>query len=84
MAAPGAQPSMEIICSRFEEVSVQGDVVYFEFCLHEMADPARDLAHAATLATDVVVFDHAAGSDWSFHAAEEHEVQRSAGVPVMT
>lgn len=76
--AQGAQPSMEIISSRFEEATAQGDVVYFDFCLHEMNDPARALAHAATLAKDVVVFDHAAGSDWSFHAAEEHEVQRSA------
>lgn len=67
-----------VIAGSFEEVTMSGDVVYFEFCLHEMADPYRALVHARSLAPDIVVFDHAPGSEWMFHAAEEDEVGRAA------
>ncbi len=53
------------------------DTVVFEFCLHEIAEPARALAHARTLAPDVLVFDHAPGSPWSWHACEEAKVVAS-------
>ena len=36
-------------------VILHGDVVYFEFCLHEMDDPAKALIHAKSLAPDIVV-----------------------------
>jgi SAM-dependent methyltransferase len=59
------------------EVTATGDVVLFEFCLHQIADPARALAHARTLAPDVVVIDHAPGSPWSWLAAEGEQVDRA-------
>jgi hypothetical protein len=34
---------------------LQGDTVYFEFCLHEMDDPEYALIHAKSLAPDIVV-----------------------------
>ncbi|HLZ52187.1 MAG TPA: hypothetical protein VKP61_15680 [Candidatus Acidoferrum sp.] len=43
-----------------------------------MNDPIGALAHAHTLAPDIVVFDHSPGSVWAFHAAEDEKVQRSA------
>jgi hypothetical protein len=58
-------------------VASSGDVVYFEFCLHEMMDPYRALLHARSLAPDIVVFDHLPGSEWSFYAAEDDKVRRS-------
>jgi hypothetical protein len=70
----------EITVSSFESVAVPGDVVYFEFCLHEMPEPYQALVHARTLAPDVVVFDHLSGSEWSFYAAEEDQVRRSTEV----
>lgn len=78
IAANGMQDYVDILCSRFEDVALSGDAVYFEFCLHEMADPLQALAHARSLAPDIVVFDHAPGSEWAFHAAEEDKVCRSA------
>jgi methyltransferase family protein len=57
------------------EVCEPGDVVYLEFCLHQMPDPGRALEHAATLAPDVLVIDHAPGSPWSWCAAEERPVE---------
>ena len=56
-------------------VRPRGDVVLFEFCLHEIDEPERALLHAQDLAPDVVVIDHAPGSPWSWAAAEERGVE---------
>ena len=77
-ASQGTQGSMEVIEARFEEVTRPGDVVYFEFCLHEMDDPEVALTHARSLAPDIVVYDHSAGSEWIFFGAEEDKVVRSS------
>jgi ubiquinone/menaquinone biosynthesis C-methylase UbiE len=55
VAERGAHGSVEVIGASFEDVLLCGDVVYFEFCLHEMRDPQKALEHARTLAHDVVV-----------------------------
>ena len=78
IAAKGMQNSVEVVGSSFENITARGDVVYFEFCLHEMDDPQQALSHARALAPDMVVFDHLPGSEWVFHAAEEDKVRRSA------
>jgi hypothetical protein len=78
LAAKGLAERFELVCADFLEVSARGDVVLFEFSLHEMPDPAKALAHARTLASDVVVLDHAPGSEWAFHVVEEEKVRRSA------
>ena len=77
-AAMGAQDFVEVIEARFEEVTRPGDVVYFEFCLHEMDDPEVALTHARSLAPDIVVYDHSAGSEWIFYGAEEDRVVLSS------
>lgn len=74
---PNPAPT-EFIAAPFETVQIPGDVVYFEFCLHEFHDPQQALAHARTLAKDIVVFDHAPGSLWSFYAVEDELVRRSS------
>jgi hypothetical protein len=78
VATRGLQEFVEVVGSKFEDVALSGDVVYFEFCLHEMADPQNALTHAKNLARDVVVFDHSPGSEWIFYGAEEDNVCRSA------
>jgi len=72
------QDSIAVIGADFEDVTLHGDVVYFEFCLHEMDDPQRALVHASQRAPDIVVFDHSPGSDWVFYGAEEEKVCRGA------
>jgi tRNA G37 N-methylase Trm5 len=78
VAANGLQDSVEVVGSKFEDVTLSGDVVYFEFCLHEMDDPHQALTHARNLAPDIVVYDHSPGSEWIFYGAEEDKVCRSA------
>ncbi len=77
ISAKGLQNSVEVIGSKFEEVNLAGDVVYFEFCLHETVDPHQALIHAKSLAPDIVVYDHSPGSEWIFYGAEEDKVQAS-------
>jgi predicted RNA methylase len=66
----------------FETVNLTGDVVYFEFCLHEMPDPRKALEHASSLAPDIVVIDHLPKSKWVFYAAEETQVLRGTNAAV--
>jgi len=56
----------------FMAVTERADVVLFEFALHEIPDPGAALAHAATVAPDTVIIDHAPGSPWA-HAVDETE-----------
>jgi hypothetical protein len=77
VAVEGLQDRVDVIHADFCETSPRGDVVYFEFCLHEMNDPGQALRHALTLAPEVLVFDHLPDSEWAFHAAEEDKIRRS-------
>ena len=78
LVTKGLSERFERICSDVLDVTVRGDVVLFEFPLHEMPDPESALAHAGTLAPDLVVLDHAPGSEWAWHVVEEEKVKRSA------
>ena len=78
LAERGLMDRFEPTCSDLLDVTARSDVVLFEFSLHEMPDPESALAHARTLAPDVVVLDHAPGSEWAWHVVEEEKVRRSA------
>ena len=78
IAAEGLQGRVEVVASDFGDVRVQADVVYFEFCLHEMDDPEKALTHAKSLASDIVVYDHSSGSEWIYYGAEEDKVVLSS------
>jgi predicted RNA methylase len=67
----GLAAKFTLLTADLLSVRARGDAVLFEFCLHELPDPERALAHAAGLAPDVLVIDHAPGSAWMWHAAED-------------
>jgi predicted RNA methylase len=74
LAERGLAGKFALVEGDFLEHRLRGDVVLFEFSLHEMAEPERALAHARELAADVVVIDHAPGSPWEWCAAEDERV----------
>jgi hypothetical protein len=76
--AQGLQDLVEVVSASFEEVTLHGDAVYFEFCFHEMDNPVKALFHAKSLAPDIVVYDHSPGSEWICFGAEEDKVSRSS------
>ena len=57
-------------------VTAGADVVFFEFCLHEIADPGAALRHARTLAPETLIVDPAPGSTWAWYLCEAEKVQR--------
>jgi len=73
----GLQDRFEYWTGDFADCERHGDVVLFEFCLHEMDDPAGAVAKATALAPEVVVIDHAPGSPWVYFTAEDEKVDRS-------
>ena len=77
--AKGLVERYTFLLDDFLAVRPRGDVVLFEFCLHLLADPEQALDHASELAPDVVVIDHAPGSRWMWHAAEDGGVERAWG-----
>jgi hypothetical protein len=73
----GIADRFSYVTGTLETCDASGDVVLFEFCLHEMADPASALDHAFNLAPDIVVIDHLASSVWAFHGNEDEKAARS-------
>jgi SAM-dependent methyltransferase len=63
--------------ARFEALTDPADVVFFEFCLHEMDDPEAALRHARALAPETLVIDHAPESHWAWHTAETEKAAMS-------
>jgi hypothetical protein len=78
IAGDARQSAVELVHDKCENVVSHSDVVYFEFCRHEMANPFFALKRARTLAPDAVVFDHSPDSEWIYYSAEEEMVRRSA------
>ncbi len=67
----------ELIQSDFFLARYEADVVFFEFCLHEMPDAAAAIRHALTMAPHVLVADHYPGSKWVHYVDETEKVERS-------
>jgi SAM-dependent methyltransferase len=77
LAASGLSGKFTLVLSDFDRCENKGDVAVFEFCLHEMPDPAQAVEHARKLAGDVLVLDHCPGSEWAYYVSEEKKVARS-------
>ena len=60
----------------FQSVGIRADVVFFDFCLHSMADPEAALRHARTLAPETLVVESTPESRWAWTLGEEAEVAR--------
>ncbi len=72
----GLEERFTVVQGDFLDVSARADVVFFEFCLHEIADPRAALRHAGTLAPETLIVDPAPGSSWSWYLCEEEKVPR--------
>ncbi|MBN1164321.1 MAG: hypothetical protein JXB45_07065, partial [Candidatus Krumholzibacteriota bacterium] len=58
-------------------ISAEADVVFFEFCLHEMSDPGKALKRAQSLAPNILVIDHHPNSQWAWYVLESEKASRS-------
>jgi hypothetical protein len=72
----GLEDRFRVLQGDVQSVSARADVVFFEFCLHEIVDPLTALRQARTLAPEVLVVDPAPGSSWAWHLCEAEKVLR--------
>lgn len=68
-----------IVQGDFCAMRLTANVVLFEVCLHEIADPVKALECAARTAPDIVVIDHLPESEWSWYACETEKLEVSWG-----
>lgn len=73
----GLEHRFKIEVADILSISVEADVVFFEFCLHEMPDPGRALKHAHSLAPNILVIDHHPDSPWAWYVCENIKASRS-------
>ena len=66
-----------LIHADFYLTALKGDVVLFEFCLHEMSDPELAIRHAQTMAPDVLIIDHLPDTDWAYIIDEKEKIEKS-------
>jgi predicted RNA methylase len=66
-----------LINSDFYEVNEKGDVVLFEFCLHEIKDTETAINHALTMAPCILITDHWPDSEWAYIVDEKEKVINS-------
>jgi hypothetical protein len=66
-----------LIRSDFYDCKKKGDVVLFEFCLHEMTDTKAAIMHALTMAPNVLITDWWPDSEWAYIADENEKVLNS-------
>jgi len=67
----------EVFEGEIAAVAHAADLTLFEFCLHEIDDPAAALEHAQTLSPEVLVIDHLPQSRWSWYTCETEKLERS-------
>ena len=77
LTGSGLEDKFTLIYSDFYLTDLKGDLVVFEFCLHEMKDAETALKHAQTMAPDVLILDHWPGSEWAFTGNEEENIVKS-------
>ncbi len=73
----GLTEKFRLVHSDFNHVQEKGDVVMFEFCLHEMKDSEAAIIHALTMAPEVLITDHWPGSEWAYFVDEREKVMNS-------
>lgn len=73
----GFSEKFSFIHSEFEDVDVEADLVFFEFCLHEMNSQSYCINKAKSISKDVLIADHGIESRWAYIANEEIKTQQS-------
>lgn len=73
----GLDAKFTLFHSDFYLSHLKGDIVMFEFCLHEMEIPEEALKHALTMAPHIIILDHWPDSEWAYFGGEEEKIANS-------
>ena len=61
----------------FYRVKEKGDLLMFDFCLHEIPNPKKAIQHALTMSSDILINDHWVESEWAYIVDEDEKVRKS-------
>lgn len=73
----GLEHKLFAIEGDFMNFKGHADVVFFEFCLHEMEDAFAAIKHAKNMFADIIILDHSPDSKWAYYALEEKKTSKS-------
>jgi predicted RNA methylase len=73
LSIKGLSEKFTLIHSDFINANVKGDVVLFEFCLHEMEQAQKMIEYAKKLAKNIIIADHGVKSEWAYIADEKEK-----------
>lgn len=73
----GLLDKFTLVHDDFNKAEEKGDVVLFEFCLHEMSEPEKMIEYAHGIANDIVIADHGVNSEWAYIADEKEKAKLS-------
>lgn len=73
----GKSEKISIKEGTIDSVNQQADVVFFEFCLHEINEPEKAICQALNLATEVLIVDHQPDSAWAWYTCETQKATQS-------
>lgn len=68
---------ISIIEGTIDSISQNADIVFFEFCLHEIDDPEKAIQQSLNLAPEVLVVDHHPDSSWAWYTCETQKATQS-------
>ncbi|PLX15775.1 MAG: hypothetical protein C0597_08515 [Marinilabiliales bacterium] len=68
---------LTLIHSDFYDFKREGDVLMFDFCLHEIPNPELAIHHALSMSPDVLITDHWPSSEWAYITDEELKATNS-------
>jgi len=66
-----------LVHSDFYDFTDKGDILMFDYCLHEIKNSRKAIRHALSLSYEVLINDHWPGSEWAFIVNEDVKVRKS-------
>lgn len=63
--------------SDFSDCKDNADLVFFEFCLHEIENPNEALEFAKGISNNILIIDHSKFSKWSYYTLESDKLEKS-------
>jgi len=73
----GILDGFTLVHSDFYEFKAEGDLLMFDYCLHEIPDPEKAIHHALTMSSRILINDHWPDSEWAYIVNEDVKVKRS-------
>lgn len=66
-----------LVHSDFYDFKAEGDILMFDYCLHEIDNSEKAIQHALSMSHEVLINDHWPGSEWAFIVNEDVKVRKS-------